>query len=89
MTHIVKRKGHKEEFDERKLYASIFSACLASHTSHEEAETTASLVSREVKKWIDEKEEVASGEIFKQAAEELGHLNKDAAFMYITHRDVS
>lgn len=89
MTHIVKRKGHKQKFDERKLYASLYAACLSAHTNREEAEITANLVAREIKKWIDKKEEVTSDEIFKQAAEELGHLNKDASFMYKTHRDIS
>lgn len=89
MTHIVKRKGHKQEFDERKVYASVYAACLSAHDSAEEAEVTANLVAREVKKWIADKDAVNSDELFKQVGEELMHLNKDAAFMYLTHRDVS
>lgn len=89
MTHIVKRKGHKEKFDERKLYASVFAACRSAHCEEEESEATANLVTREVKQWIDKKKEISSDEIFKQAGEELGHLNKDASFMYKTHRDIS
>ncbi len=89
MTHIVKRRGHKEQFDERKVYASVYAACLASHTSQEEAEATANLVSREVKRWLDKRQDITSDQIFKKAGEELKHLNKDAAFMYKTHRDIS
>lgn len=89
MTHIVKRKGHKQEYDERKVYASIYAACLSAHSEKEEAEATASLVTREVNKWIVDKESVTSDELFKQTGEELMHLNKDAAFMYKTHRDLS
>ncbi len=89
MTHIIKRRGHKEEFDERKLYASIYAACLSSHVKHEEAESIANLVCREIKKWLTNKEEVTSDEIFKQAGAELKHLNKEASFMYLTHRDIS
>jgi len=51
MTHIVKRKGHKQEFDERKLYASVYAACLSAHVDKEEVEATANLVCREIKKW--------------------------------------
>lgn len=87
--HVVKRRGHLQEFDERKLYASIYAACLAAHIEHEEAESIAGLVSREVKKWVDEKEKVTSDEIFNQAGKELKHLNEDASFMYTTHRDIS
>ena len=89
MTHIVKRAGHKEKFDERKLYASVFAACLSSHVKKEEAEAIANLVAREIKKWIGKKKEVDSNDIFKKVAEELAHLNKDASFMYKTHRDIS
>ena len=89
MTHIVKRKGHKQKFDERKLYASVYAACRSAHCKEEEAEATANLVAREINKWIERKVEVTSNEIFKKVGEELGHLNKDASFMYSTHRDIS
>ena len=89
MTHIVKRKGHKQKFDERKVYASVYAACLSAHVDKEEAEATANLVAREIKKWLGSRKEVTSNEIFKQTGEELSHLNKDAALMYTTHRDIS
>lgn len=89
MTHIIKRKGHKQKFDERKLYASIYAACLSAHIDKEEAAATANLVTREVKKWLEGKKEISSDRIFSQAGGELGHLNKDASFMYTTHRDIS
>lgn len=89
MTTIVKRRGHKQEFDERKLYASVFAACLSAHVKHEEVEGIANLVCKEIKKWLDKREEVTSDEIFQQAGKELEHLNKNASFMYLTHRDVS
>ena len=89
MVHIVKRKGHRQEFDERKVYASVYSSCLASHSMEEEAEATANLVAKEIKKWIFDKGEVNSREIHEEVEKELKHLNKDAAFMYETHRDIS
>ena len=89
MIHIVKRKGHKQEYDERKVYASVYAACLSAHVLQEEAESIASLVTREVKKWIEGKEEVPADQISKQAGDELEHLNREAAFMYKTHRDIS
>lgn len=89
MVTIVKRRGQRQDFDERKLYASLYAACLSAHVKHEEAESIANLVCREIKKWLHNKEEVTSDEIFKQAGKELEHLNKAASFMYLTHRDVS
>ncbi len=64
MTHIVKRRGHKEIFDERKVYASVFAACLSAHIDKEKAEVTANLVTKEIKKWIEDKEDVTSDAIF-------------------------
>lgn len=89
MTHIVKRKGHKQEFDERKVYASVYAACRSAHCREEEAEATANLILREIKEWIGNKKEISSDSIFKRVEEELSHLNKAAAFMYKTHRDIS
>lgn len=89
MTHIVKRRGHKEEYDERKVYASAYAACLNVHLSETEAEEIATQVAKEVSLWVDGKTEMTSQEIFDQIKEELARKNKDAAFMYETHRDVS
>ena len=89
MTHIIKRKGHRQEFDERKLYASVYASCLSYHSAEEEAQATANLVTREIKKWIFDKGEVSSRDIHEKVEKELKHLNKDAAFMYDTHKDIS
>ncbi|MBI3103974.1 hypothetical protein HYZ05_03460 [Candidatus Daviesbacteria bacterium] len=89
MTHIVKRKGHKEIFDERKVYASVLAACLSAHVHKEQAEINANMVTKAVKEWLDEKMDITSDQIFKKVSEELKKLHKDAAFMYTTHRDIS
>ena len=44
---IVKRRGHVEEFDERKVYGSCYAACLSSHVPHIEAEKVCEKVSKE------------------------------------------
>lgn len=89
MIHIVKRKGHKEEFDERKVYASAYAACLNVHLNEEEAEKIASKVSGEVREWIKKKREVSSQDIFDFVIKSLKKYNEHAAFMYETHRDIS
>lgn len=55
----------------------------------EPAEKISSKISREVKAWIKSKKAVTSTEIFRLAAKKLKAHNKDAAFMYSTHRDIS
>ena len=89
MTQIIKRRGHKQKFDERKLYASIYAGCLSANIEKEEAAATSNLVVRELNRWLDEKKEITSNQIFSKVGEELGHLNKEASFMYTTHRDIS
>ena len=86
---IVKRKGHEEEFDEKKVYASCYAACLSSHIEHTEAEKLSEKVNKEIKTWARKKMTVDSSEIFKKVIAAMKKHNKDAAFMYETHRDIS
>ena len=86
---IVKRKGHAEEFDERKVYASCYAACLSSHVEHNAAEKICEKVSKEIKTWATKRKYADSSEIFKRVIAAMKKHNKDAAFMYETHRDIS
>jgi transcriptional regulator NrdR family protein len=89
MNHIVKRKGHKEAFDEKKLYASVYAACMTLRMENEEAETIAQMVTDEVKTEIKDEKEVTSDALQKAAAKCLTKYHPDAAYLYKTHRDVS
>ena len=88
MKHVVKRHGHKEAFDERKLYASVYSASL--NIDHEEsiAEKMAGDVTAEIKKWISDRKEVSSHEIKKKAHQLLLKMDHDVALMYETFMDI-
>lgn len=86
---IVKRKGHSEIYDERKVYGSCFFACRNAHLSEKEAEEICRKVSEAVTKWVKARKIVSSNGIFKMLIEELKKHNDDAAFLYETHRDVS
>ena len=87
--HIVKRKRHEEHFDERKVYASCFAACINAQMDKREAESCADKSSKEIKNWIKNKKEVTSTQIFKEIISILKKYNKEAAFMYETHRDIN
>lgn len=89
MKHIVKRLGHEELFDEKKVYASCYAACLSSHIKHVEAEKISEKVCRDVKKWMKDKKRVTSTQIFKETGRALKKYDKNASFMYLTHRDIS
>ena len=89
MEHIVKRKGHKERFDERKVYASVFAACMALRMSDEEGEVIANLVSHEVAEEYKTVHEVSAHTIHNFVTKSLRKYNSDVAYIYDTHRDIS
>lgn len=86
-SHIVKRKGHREAFDSKKLYASIYASCLAAHEKVEVAEKTAETVVNKFGEWLDNKGTgITSNDIRRKAGEILETINPDAAYSYIKHR---
>jgi len=89
-THIVKRTpNYTEPYDERKLYASVYSACLCVRTPAGEAELTAEYICRTVESWVASKAEITSRDIRRKAAQALQVFNPDAAYMYERHRIIA
>lgn len=86
---IVKRRGHTEVYDERKIYGSCYFACRNAHLSEEESEEICKKVCAAITKWIKTKKAASSNDIFKALTQELKKHNEDAAFLYETHRDIS
>ena len=86
---VVKRHGRKERFDERKAYASCFYAARSCHLSERESEKIAGACMKHVRTWCEKKKEVTSQQVFDFVDRILAKHNKEVAFMYRTHRDVS
>lgn len=86
--YIIKRKGHAEYFDERKLYASIYSAALNCHKSEEESENLADDVSTKIKQWLNYNPTTKSHKLKTQVIKELNQIDKDIAMMYESHLDL-
>ena len=86
---IVKRKGHQEEFDEKKVYASVYAASRVGSLTEKEAEKLADKITKQVKKWVDKKKLLDSKQIFNLVVNLLNKENKEIAFLYETHRDIS
>ena len=86
---IVKRRGGQEEFDEKKAYASVYSASRVGGLKEKEAERLADKITKQVKKWVDKKKLIDSKQIFTLVVKLLNKENKEVAFLYETHRDVS
>ena len=89
LPHIIKRKGHTEPFDERKLYASCFAACLNTHLAKEDSERISEEITNDIKAWISLRPEIGSDELFQKTVEFLKNKNPEVSFMYETHRDIS
>jgi transcriptional regulator NrdR family protein len=89
MNTIIKRHGHKEPFDERKTYASCYAACINAHRKKEEAEEICMQVTDSIKEFIKTSNEISSDEIFSEVVRHMKRIDKEAGFMYETHRDIS
>ncbi|MBI4118256.1 MAG: hypothetical protein HY455_01810 [Parcubacteria group bacterium] len=88
-THIVKRHGHEEAYDNHKVYASCYAACVSAACHKEDAERICGEVMQEVDTFIDDKGSVTSDEIFNETARAMRGRHGEAAFLYETHRDIS
>lgn len=86
MKHVVKRGGHTEAYDERKLYASVYSACLSVREHPGSAELFAQEVVENFGKWLESRHEVTSNDIRRKASEHLKVINPDAGHIYLHHR---
>lgn len=84
---IVKRTpNYSEPYDERKLYASVYAACLSVRTPVGEAELTAERICKDIAPWLSGKQELTSHDIRTKTANNLKIYNPDAAYMYLRHR---
>ncbi len=86
---IVKRKGHTEKFDQRKLYASVYAACTTLRMSEEEAELISLKVMQNVIDQLQNQNEVNSSTIYEKAHQELESFHPEAAYMYANHYDIN
>jgi len=88
MKLIVKRAGHSELYEEKKLYASIFAACLAVREPTGTAEVLAEKVVKDVESWLARKHEVTSNDIRHIASEHLHRYNIEASHLYHKQRTI-
>jgi len=80
-----------EEFDEKKIYASAYSACLNCHLGEKKSEQIAQKALTEVKAALlkNSTQNISSSHLSILVHAALKKQNEDAAFMYSTHLDLS
>ena len=87
--YVIKKTGRKEKFDEKKIYKSAYNACLSTEMDVKTAKKISQDILNEIKKSTKGNAEIKSDVIFNQVKRTLARHNKECAFMYETHRDVS
>jgi transcriptional regulator NrdR family protein len=85
MVLIIKRKGKKENFDEKKLYGSVYAACASADYSEKKCEKTAGEITKKVRSFLVNKKQINSMEIRKKIHQELIRISKELAFFYEHH----
>lgn len=85
MAIIVKRKGHREKFDEKKVYGSVYAACASAHYDEMRCEKTAEELTKKIKKFVKNKKEVQSTGLRRRIEKELKKKNEELAFFYEQH----
>jgi transcriptional regulator NrdR family protein len=85
----INRRGTDQEFDERKVYASCYSACLFAKRKKEEAEDICDKVTKRINDFVvdvSENKTVTSDEIFKKTTECMNEVDRESAMIYESNR---
>ncbi|WEL19092.1 ATP cone domain-containing protein [Candidatus Nanohalococcus occultus] len=88
---VINRDHEKEEFEDEKLYCSVYYPAREVEIPEERADALAEKVIYEVKAWIHDHEDdvVTTSEIESKIESILGRLNDDVCIMYRTHLDLN
>ena len=83
---VIKRHGHTEHYDEKKVYASVYAAALNCHYPEGQAEQIASYVMGRINAWVHKRTAIDSREIRNQILSDI--YDEDVALMYKHHLDI-
>ena len=84
---VVKRKGHVQHYEEKKVYASVYAAALNCENGEEKSEKLAKEITKKISTWVKKKNKVSSLEIRNQIAKSI--RDRDVRLMYESHLDLS
>jgi transcriptional regulator NrdR family protein len=86
MKHVVKRNNSIENYNEHKLYASVYASCLSVQDSLQNSAKTANKVTKGVTLWLGRRSEVTTKDIHKKTTDILKEFNPHASYLYAHHR---
>ena len=86
---VVKMNRTKETFNQKKLYTSIYSSCLSTQLPKKECQRIAKKIYGDVVKILRKKQCLLSEEVSATVTKAMAKHQKELAFMYKTHKDLS
>jgi transcriptional regulator NrdR family protein len=89
MKYVIKYRGRSEQYDSKKVFASVYRTCLSCDLDHKRASTIAKQVTANINTWLNNKTEVSSNDIRAQVHKSLTKLNKQAGYLYAHHRIIA
>jgi len=84
--HLVKRHGHTEKYDPKKVHMSVYAASLNCDHDGKKAKRIADSVTKKVNAWAKKAAMISSKDIRKKILDNL--TDSDVALMYKHHLDV-
>ena len=85
---VVKRHGHMQNYDERKVYASVYSAAMNCEYGEEKAEKIAGRIAKKITMLIRKSKVCLTSQYIREQVLKM-FKDKDVALMYKTHLDLS
>ncbi len=88
---IIKKKGHEEAYDNRKVYVSVFASVLNAEYGEKKAKLIAKKVADGVNLWVKKQsrknKKISSNNIRSQVLKNI--KDRDVALLYKHHLDFS
>ncbi len=87
---IIKRRGHKEHYDEKKVYASVYAASINAEHSEKKSEKLALDVMHKIGRWIKQQAKMKTPIFSADIKYQISSLIKDreVALLYKHHLDI-
>jgi transcriptional regulator NrdR family protein len=88
---VINKDGAKEEFQDNKLYDSVYYPAREAELEEHDASDLADKVVYEIKAWISEHEDnvFSTREIREKVIDILERESEDTCFLYKTHMDLN